>query len=666
MIKKKEFNGQYKFKLKDTIIKRDTIQPKKLVKKEIPSKLKVNLSSSLKYISKKKNYKRDKDPTYNLYPTIISKNLQKYNSSTEIKNVMIINNLINCRSSHFLAIFKDYLISDYIEEFLRRIYFINESIERIPKLYNYYKNYLVFFCKPTFIDSFSNDIIKNYGDLNAECFYKNNLEKKKNRHEAKRYLDKKIEEKDKNKNNDNEELIKTVFTKSIKNSIDNIDEEDINNNNLIINDFSNKIPQDSLGNTWGNDTGGNLISEGNSLLLMINEIKDQKITEKTIKMTKNISSNNSGQNDKKNVPIVSSYKTLNTEKKNNILYKENNTNITNNSNNNNSNKTYNKFNIIKTNTYTKSQNLDSIQNMVYSPKSKKNAVFSIKKDKNTIDKNDRLLSPKMKTLTQSQNSNNNTITNTKNHNSIVVNINININTNQNNNNINNNFKSPVHITKKRFPLSPLSPINLNLLNEKVVPKKEIPLSTTRNKETEKIKNKIEESNFVKIVKKKNDYNNLLLSNKRNKKIVDINRVKSINSIEANEYKNKQNYSCNKEMVLYHKRKSPKKIKYQSSEYSINKENKEIFSKNINNNTLNKNVYFSPKKMGYKPRYTNSMKELDNVNEINNKKFVYHKKQNNINNTINSPLNKKAYIEKKFFSYKRIENLNGDLNVIKDE
>ena len=314
MIKKKEFNGQYKFKLKNNIIKRDTIQPKKLVKKEIPSKLKVNLSSSLKFISKKKNYKRDKDSTYNLYPKIISKNNQKYNSNAEIKNVMIINNLINCKSCHFLAIFKDYLISDYIDEFLRRIYFLNESIERIPKLYNYYKNYLVFFCKPTFIDNFSNDIIKNYGDLNAECFYKNNLEKRKNKNEVKRYLDKKIEEIDKNKNNDNEELIKTVFTKSIKNSIDNIDEEDINNNNLIINDFSNKIPQDSLANTWGNDTG-NLISEGNSLLLMINEIKDQKITEKTIKMTKNTSSNNSRQNDKKNIPIESSYKTLNTEKK---------------------------------------------------------------------------------------------------------------------------------------------------------------------------------------------------------------------------------------------------------------------------------------------------------------------------------------------------------------
>ena len=133
MIKKKEFNVKYKFKLKDTLIKRDTIQTKKLVKKEIPSKLKVNLSSSLKYISKKKNFKRDKESNYNLYPKVISKNLQKYNSNAEIKNIMIINNLINCKSSHFLAIFKEYLISDYIEEFLRRIYFLNESIERIPK-----------------------------------------------------------------------------------------------------------------------------------------------------------------------------------------------------------------------------------------------------------------------------------------------------------------------------------------------------------------------------------------------------------------------------------------------------------------------------------------------------------------------------------------------------
>ena len=642
MNKKKEFNGQYKSKIKDSGSKRDTLQPKKFPKKEIPNKLKVNLSSSLKYITKKKNQKKFKNINNSIYPQIISKNLQKYNSNSEMKNIMLINNLINCKSCHFLAIFKDYLITDYVEEFLRRIYFLNESIQRLPKLHNYYKNYLQFFCRPTFIDSFSNDIIKNYGDLNAENFYKNNLEKKRPPHETKRILDKKIIGKDLNKNNNNdinEDLIKTVFTKSIKNSIDNINVEDstINNkksndNNIIISDFSNKIQKDPLTEIWESDN--NLISEGNSLLLMINEIKEiqnnQKIPTKSIKIGKNISlSKNS--NYEKPISEEISYKTLNTDK-NNIK------------DNNKDNNKDNKFNnILKSNTYTKYQKFDSISNMVYSPKSKKNIGFSIKKDKKDkidIDKKEKLLSPKNKNL----NANNidKTNVNNKNTNSIVVNINININTNQNNNNnnINNSIKSPIHnINKKRYPLSPLSPLNFNILNDKEYQKHDMPLSSVRNKEKEINKQNIEETNYIKISKKKKDYSSLLLSNKRNKKIVELNKIKPLNSIENNDLGKKQNYSCNKDILSY------------------NKEAKELINKN---NYLDKNVYFSPKKIGYKSRYTNSMKELENINELNGKKFVYHKKQNN---SINSPLSKKAHLEKKYFSYKRLDSANSDMNII---
>ena len=644
MIKKKEFNGQFKYKVKDNITKKDILQPKNSVRKEVPNKLKVNLSSSLKYISnKKKNQKKNKNINNYFYTQIITKNIQKYNSNSDKKNIMLINNLIKCKPSHFLAVFKDYLITDYIEEFLRRIYFLNESIERIPKLYNYYKNYLTFFCKPTFIDSFSNDIIKNYGDLNAEFFYKNNLEKKRSHYEDKRILDKKIIEKDfykNNKKNNNEDLIKTVFTKSIKNSIDNINEEDSisnntklkNENNIFIGEFSNKIQQDNLAaKVWGNDNE-NLISEENSLLLIINEIKDiknkncQRITEKTIKMYNNMPISNNNSN--RFIDVESAYKTLNTDKNNN---KEN------------------KFNILKANTYTKNNNLVSIRNMVYSPKAKKNIGFSIKKDKDkdktNIDKNEKYLSPK----NINSKLNNINDSNNKNLNSIVVNINININTNQNNNNnnANNNIKSPIHnINKKRFPLSPLSPINLKLLNEH---KKETPFSEIRNKEYKEIDKKKEENkekeenfNYIKIIKKKNEYSNLLLSNKRNKKIVEINKIKTINSIEENLFNNQQNYSCNKEMFIYNKE----------------KENKELDDKN--NSNINKNVYFSPKKMGYKQKPNNSMKDLESTNEINNKKYIYHKKQNY---TIYSPLNKKSFVDKKYLSYKKFELNNNDLNNI---
>ena len=620
-MKKKEFNGQLKHKLKAIIPKCDYLQSKKISKKEVPNKLKVNLSSSLKYIIRKKNSKKITNPypTKNIFAKILSQNLQKHNSDIEKNNIIIVNNLIKCKSSHFLAVFKDYLIIDYVEEFLRRIYFLNESIQRMPKLYNYYRNYLTFFCKPTFIDQFSNEKIKNYGDLNAECFYKNNINRKRHMNNEKKILDKNIIMRDRNnKNNEinnNNELIKTIFTKSIKNSIDNINIEDStinnkkkgkNNNDIISDDMYNKNQQDSIINTWGCENG-NLISEGNSLLLMIDEIKDfknrQKITEKTISISKIMANNIKEGKNKDNMSKSS---------------KSNLTKIS-------------KYAIGNANASGK--HLDSLEKMIYSPKAKKNAKFSIKKD------NNRYLSPKNDNrkinspYQYNTNINNNTIKNDKNQNSIVVNINININTNKNTNTINENaYKSPVHgIKQKRLILSPVSPIVFNL------EKKSIPLSTTRNKG----RDRVSASNYVKITQRKNDFNNLVLLTNRNKKKTEFSKLKTVNSIDSNEAKNKQNYTYNnKDMLLYGKKNN----------------NEELYNYNrYNGSNINKNVYFSPKNVGSKFKFYNkSMKELENSSEINNnKKYIYQKKQN----TINSPLNKNSKLNKKFFSYRRLNNAN---------
>ena len=620
-MKKKEFNGQLKHKLKAIIPKCDYLQSKKISKKEVPNKLKVNLSSSLKYIIRKKNSKKITNPypQKSIFAKILSQNLQKHNSDIEKNNIIIVNNLIKCKSSHFLAVFKDYLIIDYVEEFLRRIYFLNESIQRMPKLYNYYRNYLTFFCKPTFIDQFSNEKIKNYGDLNAECFYKNNINRKRHMNNEKKILDKNIIMRDRNnKNNEinnNNELIKTIFTKSIKNSIDNINIEDStinnkkkgkNNNDIISDDMYNKNQQDSIINTWGCENG-NLISEGNSLLLMIDEIKDfknrQKITEKTISISKIMANNIKEGKNKDNMSKSS---------------KSNLTKIS-------------KYAIGNANASGK--HLDSLEKMIYSPKAKKNAKFSIKKD------NNRYLSPKNDNrkinspYQYNTNINNNTIKNDKNQNSIVVNINININTNKNTNTINENaYKSPVHgIKQKRLILSPVSPIVFNL------EKKSIPLSTTRNKG----RDRVSASNYVKITQRKNDFNNLVLLTNRNKKKTEFSKLKTVNSIDSNEAKNKQNYTYNnKDMLLYGKKNN----------------NEELYNYNrYNGSNINKNVYFSPKNVGSKFKFYNkSMKELENSSEINNnKKYIYQKKQN----TINSPLNKNSKLNKKFFSYRRLNNAN---------
>jgi hypothetical protein len=224
-MKKKKINGQLINAIKNNIPKKEKISINILEVNDTPNKLKVNLCPNLKNNTKKKA-KNEIISRKNLFYKIISNNLNKYNASPKEKNIMTINNLIKCKGCHFLAKFKDCLILDYVDEFLRRKYSKKESIERLPKIYNYYKNYLMFFCKPTFIVSFANEIIKNYGDLNAEYFYKNNLEKKSSKNKGK-ILDQKINEDNNNKNNDIslenqcKPIGKTVFTKSIKNSIDN-------------------------------------------------------------------------------------------------------------------------------------------------------------------------------------------------------------------------------------------------------------------------------------------------------------------------------------------------------------------------------------------------------------------------------------------------------------
>ena len=301
MLNRKSSNGKNNSKNKENTSKKEAYQKNKLSPKNM-QKLKVNLSSSLKHIHKKKNIniKTDKKIILNkqipFIQRIISKNLKNYNSNNNIKNIMIISNLIDCRPSHFLAVFKDYLILDYTEEFLRRSYFLNESYNRIPKLFNYYKNYLQFFCKPNFDDAFCNLIIKNSGDLHAEYFYKKFIEKNKKNKNKEALIDEKnrfYEECKNNVNNNdnNEELVKTFFTKTIKNSIENIkDDYDDNIDDSIIK-YESKNKQEST--IKCDKDKKNKISEGNTLLLMINEMKKKNNKHyqknlKTMNMKKNI------------------------------------------------------------------------------------------------------------------------------------------------------------------------------------------------------------------------------------------------------------------------------------------------------------------------------------------------------------------------------------------
>ena len=88
-----------------------------------------------------------------------------------------------------VSTFKDYMIWDYIEEFLKRFYKNEESNERVPKFASFYKNYLKFFCVPTFKDIFCNEMIHNYSEKKQNYFTMKIIKVKKKKIHYKKIMD---------------------------------------------------------------------------------------------------------------------------------------------------------------------------------------------------------------------------------------------------------------------------------------------------------------------------------------------------------------------------------------------------------------------------------------------------------------------------------------------
>ena len=78
------------------------------------------------------------------FPEIIRKNLKKYNVSNNRYNRYIINHLLYQRRKTIVSKFKDHLIMNDIGEFLKRFYKMNESINRLPRICDYYEKYTLF------------------------------------------------------------------------------------------------------------------------------------------------------------------------------------------------------------------------------------------------------------------------------------------------------------------------------------------------------------------------------------------------------------------------------------------------------------------------------------------------------------------------------------------
>jgi len=73
---------------------------------------------------------------------MMQKNLsKKYSTNRDYYNLKIVNDLIYNENTHIVSIFKDYLILDDINEFLKRSYNIQETKVRLPKLCSFYDKY---------------------------------------------------------------------------------------------------------------------------------------------------------------------------------------------------------------------------------------------------------------------------------------------------------------------------------------------------------------------------------------------------------------------------------------------------------------------------------------------------------------------------------------------
>ena len=176
----------------------------------------INNRKQIQYVSKNK---------LNLY--LINQNLQQHNSTPGMKDLMIINNLISSKETHFTSLFKDYLISDYKEEFLKGYFNIDQCTEVIPQFYDYYKNYLHFFCKGTFTSFEINSMIQEYGENQAQIYYNINYRKKERNKNKDNTNEKNIDDIDNSGNNSNYNDSKKIdlvsfFTKSVENSIKKI------------------------------------------------------------------------------------------------------------------------------------------------------------------------------------------------------------------------------------------------------------------------------------------------------------------------------------------------------------------------------------------------------------------------------------------------------------
>ena len=267
--------------------------------------------TNLLIFSNNNTSKKDKNSLYLMqYQKYFMKKLViKYNILPNEYNLMKLENFIEAKYCHSLACFKELLLFNYDEEFLKRYYTRREALKKIPLFSDFYKSYLKFFCFPTLAELKLNELIEDMVENKAKAFYNENYSNEKEKN------DKKINV--------------VIFTNKIR--------KDISRRNSLTNLTKTTIKNKSVTNR----SSRSIIT----IEKIYNELNCQKITKKINPNSKsehkliNINFNNN------NTQINSSKKNLeNIKPKNMVIFKKiENNNINNNILGRNNNNNYFKF-----------------------------------------------------------------------------------------------------------------------------------------------------------------------------------------------------------------------------------------------------------------------------------------------------------------------------------
>ncbi len=217
-------------------------------------------SSTYSHINTKfEAYRLIYDPT-----RLLSLLYSKYGDIDEDYFILHTNQLIFNAPSKFNIEYKEIKYTDLENDYLKRLYKKKESRKRIPKLSDYYKNYHLFFCRPTLCNRKLGYIMCEYQDNKAELFYKNNYQESKEEISEKLKKQKKNKEQKKSKKKNN--LKKNSSISFSSSSLDNV------TNNKIIFDKETKRMLDRTHDGYNNNYYNTLTLESSKSNMLENNI----------------------------------------------------------------------------------------------------------------------------------------------------------------------------------------------------------------------------------------------------------------------------------------------------------------------------------------------------------------------------------------------------------